>query len=112
MESHSGQKWSRLFYSPVLPQISPDAFPASQMQVHPSRIDDDQLKTRFHMAKNNDRARNFHRSRIEIVGGREFFTGREFFISREFFSRRENTLISRHFRAKMFSRGTNKDGVQ
>ena len=72
------------FYSPVLSQRSPNAFPASQMQVHPSRIDDDQSRTRFHMAKNNDRARKFDRSRIEIFGGREFFSDREFCISREF----------------------------
>ena len=42
------------FCNPVLSQISPDAFAAGQMQVHPSRIDDEQSRTRVHVAKNND----------------------------------------------------------
>ena len=110
----SGQDY---FYDPVLSQISPDAFPASQMQVHPSRIDDEQSRTRFHVTKNNDRTRNFHRSRIKFLVVENFspvenfhqsriFQRSRIFISREFF------ISRRHFRAKMLSRGTNKDGVQ
>ena len=86
------------FYDPVLSQISPDAFPASQMQVHPSRIDDEQSRTRFHVAKNNDRTRNFQRSRIKIFGGRQFFTGREF-SSVENFSLVENYSSVENFSA-------------
>ena len=86
------------FCNPVLSQISPDAFRASQMQVHPSRIDDEQSRTRFHVAKNNDRARNFHRSRIKIFAGREFFSGREF-SSVENFSAVENFSSVENFSA-------------
>ena len=74
MESHSGQKWSRLF----LRVTSPDVIPSSEMQIHPFRIDID--LSRF------------------VLVGREIFRPIEyFFTGREFFLSVENFLTGREY---------------
>ena len=108
MESHSGQKWSRLF----LRVTSPDVIPSSEMQIHPFRIDIDlsrfvlvgreffwPVEKFFHRSRIFYRSRIFCtsrelfcRSRIFCTGGEIFLSIENYFTGREFFAPVENSL--------------------
>ena len=111
MESHSGQKWSRLFLRSKIFRITiPEVIPSSEMQIHPLKIDID--LSRFVFVGREffwPVEKFFHWSRfflpvekffspvenflpVENLFGRSriFFTGREIFLSVEhFFTGRE-----------------------